>query len=62
MEGEATKRVKYRYLLEAVIDAEKIEVTDEEAKEEEHNIAKEYNMTIDEVVAHIMNLVEEKTQ
>ena len=53
MEGEATKRVKYRYLLEAVIDAEKIEVTDEEAKEEEHNIAKEYNMTIDEVEKQI---------
>lgn len=53
MEGEATKRVKYRYLLEAVIDAEKIEVTDEEAKEEEYNIAKEYNMTIDEVEKQI---------
>lgn len=53
MEGEATKRVKYRYLLEAVIDAEKIEVTAEEAKEEEHNIAKEYNMTIDEVEKQI---------
>lgn len=53
MEGEVTKRVKYRYLLEAVIDAEKIEVTDEEAKEEEHNIAKEYNMTIDEVEKQI---------
>lgn len=53
MEGEATKRVKYRYLLEAVIDAEKIEVTDEEAKEEEHSIAKEYNMTIDEVEKQI---------
>lgn len=53
MECEATKRVKYRYLLEAVIDAEKIEVTDEEAKEEEHNIAKEYNMTIDEVEKQI---------
>lgn len=53
MEGEATKIVKYRYLLEAVIDAEKIEVTDEEAKEEEHNIAKEYNMTIDEVEKQI---------
>lgn len=53
MEGEATKRVKYSYLLEAVIDAEKIERTDEEAKEEEHNIAKEYNMTIDEVEKQI---------
>ena len=33
MQGEATKRVKYRYLLKEIIKVEKIKVTDKEAKE-----------------------------
>lgn len=48
MEGEATKRVKYRYLLEEVIEKEKIEVTDKEAKEELQKMAKEYDMKPEE--------------
>ena len=45
MEGEATKRIKYRFLLEAVIDAEKIEVTDKEAEAKADEMAKDYGMT-----------------
>ena len=44
MEKDAEKRVKYRYLLEEVIEKEKIEVTDKEAKEEAKKLAKEYDM------------------
>ena len=50
MEGEATKRVKYRYLLEAVIDEEKIEVTDKEAEEKAEEMAKNYGMEKDEFI------------
>ena len=45
MEPEATKRVRYRYLLEAVIEAEKIEVTDKEAEDKAEEMAKDYGMT-----------------
>lgn len=45
MEPEATKRVRYRYLLEAVIDEEKIEVTDKEAEDKAEEMAKDYGMT-----------------
>lgn len=45
MEGEATKRIKYRFLLEAVIDAEKIEVTDKDAEAKADEMAKDYGMT-----------------
>ena len=34
MEPEATKRVKYRYLIEMVADEEKIEISDEDAEAE----------------------------
>lgn len=49
MESEAQKRVKYRYLLEEVIDKEKIEVSDKEAKDEIQKLAKDYNMKPEEV-------------
>jgi trigger factor len=45
MEPEATKRVQYRYLLEAVIEKENIEVTDKEADEKAEEMAKDYGMT-----------------
>ena len=49
MEEEATKRVKVRYLLEEVINAEKIEISDKEAEEEIKKIAKEYDISDQEV-------------
>lgn len=50
MEGEATKRVKYRYLLEEIIDKEKIEVSDKEVEEEAKKMAENYGMEKDEFV------------
>ncbi len=44
MEPEAIKRVKYRYLIEEVANAEKIEITDEEAEKESANMAANYGM------------------
>ena len=46
---EALKRIKYRLILEAIIKAEKISVTDKEAEKEAEEIAKKYNMTKEEV-------------
>ena len=56
MEAEATKRIKYRYLLEEIIEVENIEVSDEEVETEVANIAKEYDMTLDEVKKEIGNM------
>ena len=46
---EALKRIKYRLILEEIIKAEKIEVTDEEIETEVEELAKKYNMTKEEV-------------
>ena len=50
MEPEATKRIKYRYLLEAVAEAEKIDVTDEEADKDAEEMAKNYGISKDELL------------
>ncbi len=46
---EATKRIKYRLILEAIIKAEKITVSDKEVDEKLEEIATKYNMTKEEV-------------
>lgn len=46
---EATKRIKYRLILEAIIKAEKITVSDKEVEDKIDEIAKKYNMTKEEV-------------
>lgn len=46
---EALKRIKYRLILEEIIKAEKIEVTDEEVEDKVDELAKRYNMTKEEV-------------
>lgn len=46
---EALKRIKYRLILEAIIKAEKITVSDDEVEEKIDEIAKKYNMTKEEV-------------
>lgn len=48
MKDEATKRVIYRLMLEAIAKAEKIEITDEKANEEAETLAKRYQMPVDE--------------
>lgn len=42
---EALKRIKYRLILEEIIKAEKIEVSDDEVEAEVEELAKKYNMT-----------------
>ena len=44
MTPEAEKRVKYRFILEEIVNLEKIEVSDKEADEHAEEIAKQYNM------------------
>lgn len=56
MHPEAEKRVKYRYLLEAVIKAEKIKTTDKEAEKEAEDYAKKYNTTKEEFIKQLGNL------
>jgi len=46
---EALKRIKYRLIIEEIIKAEKIEVSDEEVETEVEELAKKYNMTKEEV-------------
>lgn len=50
MEPEATRRIKYRYLLEAVAEAENITVTDEEALKDAEEMAKNYGITKEELI------------
>ena len=50
MEPEAIRRIKYRYLLEAVSEAEKIEVTDEEADKDATEMATNYGISKDELI------------
>ena len=56
MNPEAEKRVKYRYLIEAVADAETIEVSDIEATEEAENAAKTYGVSNEEFLKMIGGL------
>ena len=46
---EATKRIKYRLILDEIIKVEKITVSDKEIDEKIDEIAKKYNMTKEEV-------------
>lgn len=48
MHDEAKNRVLYRLVLEAIVKAEKIEVSDEEANKEAEELANKYQMTKDE--------------
>lgn len=50
MEPEAIRRVKYRYMLEAVSEAEKIEVTDEEVEKDIEEMATNYGISKEELV------------
>ncbi len=44
MKPEATNRVRYRLLLDEIVKAEKIEVTEEEVQKEAKTMAEKYNM------------------
>lgn len=56
MKKEAEIRLRYRYLLEAIIKEEKITTTDKEANEEVKRIAEENNITEEHVMEHLGNL------
>jgi len=56
MEPEATKRVKYRYLIEEVAKAEKIEITDKDAEKEAEKMAKNYGMEKQDFIAEFGGL------
>ncbi len=51
MEPEATKRVKYRYLLEEVADKEKIEIGDKVAEAEAEKMSSVYGMSKEEFLS-----------
>ena len=50
MEPEAIKRIKARYLLEGVAEAESIDVTDEEAQKDAEEMAKNYGISKEELL------------
>ncbi len=56
MEPEATKRVKYRYLIEEVADKEKIEISDKDAEEEAQKMADQYAVSKEEFLTHFGGL------
>lgn len=56
MKPEAENRIKYRYLLEAIIKEEKIKVTDKQAEKEAKDLAKKYNMTYEDFLKELGGL------
>ena len=50
MKKEAETRVKYRYLLEAIVKAEKIEISEKDAKAELKKMAENYKMTEEDLL------------
>lgn len=56
LEPEATKRIKSRYLLEAIAKEEKIEVTEKEADEDATKLAEQYGITKEELLTEFGGL------
>lgn len=56
MKDEAKKRIRYRYLLREIIKKENIKITDKEAKEKIKEIAKQYNVTEEEILKEVGTL------
>ena len=50
MEPEAIKRIKYRYLLEGIAEAEKIDFTDKEVDAKAQELADNYGISLDELL------------
>lgn len=50
MEPEATKRIKYRYLLEEIAEKEKIDFTEKEVEEKAKEMADNYGITVEELL------------
>lgn len=56
MKKEAERRVLYRYLLEAIVKEQKIDVSDKEAKEEVKNMIEKYHVTEEEIMKELGSL------
>ena len=56
MTEEATRRLKYRYLLMAIIKEEKLKVSDKDLDKKVSDLAKQYNMTNEEVKRELGNI------
>lgn len=56
MKDKAKKRIQYRYLLREIIKKENIKITDKEAKEKIKEIAKQYNVTEEEILKEVGTL------
>lgn len=56
MEPEANKRVRYRYLLEEIAEAEKIEINDKDATKEAEKMAENYGLTKEDFLAQFGGL------
>jgi len=50
MEPEATKRIKYRYVIEEIAELEKIDFTEEEVKEKAEEMANNYGIKVEELI------------
>lgn len=50
MEPEATKRIKYRYLLEGIAEAEKIDFTDSDVNKKAEEMAANYGISVEELL------------
>lgn len=56
MEPEAERRVRYRYLLEAIAEAEKIDINDKDASQEAEKMAENYGLTKEDFLAQFGGL------
>ncbi len=56
MREEANTRIKYRYLLKAVIKEEKLKVTDKQVEKEVDNMAKTYGVTKEDILKEIKDV------
>ena len=50
MEPEAIKRIKYRYVIEEIAEAEKIEFTEKEVEDKAKEMAENYGITVEELI------------
>ena len=56
MKEDAIKRIKYRYLLEAIIKEEKIKVTEKQAEKEAKELSEKYGMTSEDFLKELGGL------
>ena len=56
MKKEAAKRVEYWYLLEAIVKAEEIKISDKDAKAEVKKMADMYKITEEEIMKELGSL------